>query len=115
MSNTIKTMLIFALIIAIIAWFMGYINFDQEDYKNYTFQEQAQIIGSQFNNTIKKGTEAIKKISETTISVFKKIGEIVSTIFNGLEKIAKFFGFGYTPGASGGSEGPFGGGGGSSW
>lgn len=123
MSNTIKTILVFTLIIAIIAWLMGYINFNQEDYKNYTFQEQAQVIGSQFNNAIKKSTEAIKKISDTAMNVFKMIGEIISTVFNGLEKIANFFGFGYSPGASGGGSledgfqgnGGFGGGGGSTW
>lgn len=92
MNGTVKTILVFTLIIAIIAWFMGYINFDQEDYENYTFQEQAQIIGSQFNKAVESGTNAIKTLSDAGMATFNTIQNIIDWAANALGKIGEFFG-----------------------
>ena len=130
--NIAKSVLTFLLTFTIIAWVFGYINLNQDSYNDMTYQEQSQNIGSQFNDAVKKGTNAIKNTADTAFAVFEVIKDLITTIHQGIEKIAKFFGFDvnkHTP--TNGPEGQiiydengnpilvggggFGGGGGGSW
>ena len=106
--NIAKNVLTFVLIFTIIAWVFGYINLNQDSYKGMTYQEQSQNIGSQFNEAVKKGTTAIKDTADTAFAVFEIIKDLITTIHQGIEKIAKFFGFDvnkHIPAGSGGSGG----------
>lgn len=87
-----KYLISFTLIFAIIAYVFGYINFDAGDYKDMTFQEQTQIYGQQFNQAITGGTEGLKKVANTVTKGIDMISSILATVYNGLAKIAKFFG-----------------------
>lgn len=128
--NIAKNILSFVLIFTVIAWFFGIINLDQDSYEDMTFQEQSINMGSQFNKAVEKGTSLVKGMADSAMTALNLLSSIITTIGNGLEKIAKAFGIEYVinkitgnygPGASGGGEGGFqggggfGGGGGSSW
>ena len=125
--NVAKGILAFVLIFTIIAWIFGFINLNPSSYESMDFQEQSQILGDQFNKAVEKGTKAIKNIADVAMEGFNFLSSIISTIGQGLSKIAELLGIDAIfdnitkPGSSGSGEGGFqgsggfGGGGGSSW
>lgn len=125
--NVAKGILAFVLIFTIIAWIFGFINLNPSSYEGMDFQEQSQSMGDQFNKAVEKGTKAIKNIADVAMEGFNFLSSTISTIGQGLRKIAELLGINAIfnnitkPGSSGGGEGGFqggggfGGGGGSSW
>lgn len=111
----------FTLIIGVIAWIFGTVNFEEESYVNIEFEEQAGEMGAQFMNSISGITDLLKQIADGAMAAFNMIGSLITTLFNGIEKIADILGVDvffenlFNPRGHGISGPGFGGGGGSSW